>query len=68
VASVVGIGGTAGAIGAMLMAKYAGWVLDSLGSYTPIFAVAGAVYLGALAAIQLLSPRMEMTELSKRAM
>jgi MFS transporter, ACS family, hexuronate transporter len=68
VASVVGIGGTAGAIGAMLMAKYAGWVLDSLGSYAPIFAVAGVVYLVALGTIQLLSPRMEMIELSKRAM
>ena len=60
VASVVGIGGTAGAIGAMLMAKYAGWVLDSIGSYTPIFVVAGAAYLLALASIQLLSPRMQM--------
>ena len=64
VASVVGIGGTAGAIGAMLMAKYAGWVLDSIGSYTPIFAVAGAAYLLALAAIQLLSPRMDTAALS----
>jgi ACS family hexuronate transporter-like MFS transporter len=58
VASVVGIGGTAGAIGGMLMSKYAGWVLDSIGSYTPIFMVAGAVYFLALAAIHLLSPRM----------
>jgi ACS family hexuronate transporter-like MFS transporter len=59
VASVVGIGGTAGAIGGMLMSKYAGWVLDSIGSYTPIFMVAGAVYFLALAAIHLLSPRMQ---------
>jgi len=66
VASVVGIGGTAGAIGAMLMAKYAGWVLDSIGSYTPIFVVAGAVYLLALATIQLLSPRMDMAALGAR--
>jgi ACS family hexuronate transporter-like MFS transporter len=58
VASVVGIGGTAGAIGGMLMAKYAGWVLDSIGSYTPIFIVAGSVYLLALAAVHVLSPRM----------
>jgi ACS family hexuronate transporter-like MFS transporter len=58
VASVVGIGGTAGAIGGMLMSKYAGWVLDSIGSYTPIFIVAGAAYFLALAAIHLLSPRM----------
>jgi MFS transporter, ACS family, hexuronate transporter len=59
VASVVGIGGTAGAIGGMLMAKYAGWVLDGIGGYTPIFVVAGTVYWLALATVQLLSPRME---------
>ncbi|GIL39068.1 MFS transporter [Roseiterribacter gracilis] len=59
VASVVGIGGTAGAIGGMLMAKYAGWVLDAIGSYTPIFIVAGTVYLVALLVIHLLSPRYE---------
>jgi ACS family hexuronate transporter-like MFS transporter len=59
VASVVGIGGTAGAVGGMLMAKYAGWVLDAVGTYTPIFVVAGAAYWLALAALQLLSPRMD---------
>jgi MFS transporter, ACS family, aldohexuronate transporter len=57
VASVVGIGGTAGAIGGMLMAKYAGWVLDSMGSYTPIFIVAGTVYAAALIVLHALSPR-----------
>ena len=57
VASVIGIGGTAGAIGGMLMAKYAGWVLDSVGTYTPIFIVAGSVYLLALVALHGLSPR-----------
>jgi MFS transporter, ACS family, hexuronate transporter len=67
VASVVGIGGTAGAIGGMLMAKYAGWVLDELGSFTPIFVVAGAAYLLAFAAIQLLSPRMSLVRLPERA-
>ena len=59
VASVVGIGGTAGAIGGMLMAKYAGWVLDSMGSYTPIFIVAGTVYATALMVLHLLSPRLK---------
>jgi ACS family hexuronate transporter-like MFS transporter len=58
VATVVGIGGTAGAIGGMLMSKYAGWVLDSIGSYTPIFIVAGTVYLLALITLHALSPRM----------
>ena len=57
VASVVGIGGTAGAVGGMLMAKYAGWVLDSIGNYTPLFVVAGTVYLLALGILHLLSPR-----------
>jgi nitrate/nitrite transporter NarK len=63
VASVVGFGGTAGAVGGMLMSKYAGWVLDSIGSYTPIFVVAGTVYLLALAVIHVLSPRMEAVRL-----
>lgn len=59
VASVAGIGGTAGAIGGMMMAKYAGYVLDAFGTYTPIFAVAGSAYLLALSLIHLLSPRLE---------
>jgi ACS family hexuronate transporter-like MFS transporter len=57
VGTVVGIGGTAGAIGGMLMAKYAGWVLDGIGSYTPIFIVAGTVYILALIFLHALSPR-----------
>ena len=57
VGTVVGIGGTAGAIGGMLMAKYAGWVLDGIGSYTPIFIVAGTVYSLALISLHALSPR-----------
>jgi ACS family hexuronate transporter-like MFS transporter len=59
VASVVGVGGTAGAVGGMLMSKYAGWVLDRLGSYTPIFIVAGMAYLTALLVFHCLSPRMD---------
>lgn len=59
VGSVVGIGGTMGAIGGMVMAKYAGYVLDSIGSYTPLFAVAGSAYFIALLAVHLLSPRLE---------
>lgn len=59
VGSVVGIGGTVGAIGGMLMAKYAGYVLDEIGTYTPLFAVAGFAYFLALLAVHLLSPRLE---------
>jgi ACS family hexuronate transporter-like MFS transporter len=59
VGSVVGIGGMIGAIGGMVMAKYAGYVLDKIGVYTPIFVVAASVYLLALLAVHLLSPKME---------
>jgi ACS family hexuronate transporter-like MFS transporter len=59
VGSVVGIGGTAGAIGGMLMAKFVGYVLDATGSYTLIFAVAGSVYIIALACVHLLTPRLD---------
>ena len=62
VGSVVGIGGMIGAIGGMAMSKYAGWVLDRIGSYTPIFVVAASAYLLALLAIHLLTPKMEPVE------
>lgn len=55
--SVVGLGGAAGAVGSMLMAKYAGWVLQTLGSYTPIFVVASCTYLVALLVVHLITPR-----------
>jgi ACS family hexuronate transporter-like MFS transporter len=60
VASVVGIGGTAGAVGGMLMAKYAGWVLERSGSYTPLFTVAACVYILAVITLHMLSPRLKM--------
>jgi len=59
VGAVIGIGGTVGAIGGALMSKYAGDVLDRLGTYTPLFVVAGAAYFLALLSVQLLSPRLE---------
>lgn len=58
VGTVVGIGGAAGAIGGMAIAKYAGWVLDRIGSYTPIFIVAASAYLIALLVVHILSPRL----------
>jgi ACS family hexuronate transporter-like MFS transporter len=59
VGSVVGIGGTAGAIGGMLIAKFIGYVLDISDSYAPIFAVAGGSYFLGIIALHLLSPRLE---------
>ena len=58
VGSVIGIGGTAGAVGGMIFSLYVGQVLERLGSYTLIFGVAGSVYLIALVIIHLLSPRL----------
>jgi len=63
VGSVVGIGGMIGAIGGMVMSKYAGFVLDKLGTYTPIFVVAASAYTLALIAIHLLSPKLEPVKL-----
>lgn len=59
VASVVGFGGTAGAIGGMLMAKYAGYVLENTGSYITIFLAIGSLYLIALLIIHMILPRLE---------
>jgi len=64
VGSVIGIGGTVGAIGGMIMAKYAGFVLDRNGSYTPLFAVAGSAYFLALGAVHFLSPQLKPAELA----
>src|SRR5437899_1290731 len=59
VGSVVGIGGMAGAVGGMLIAKVVGYVLQWTGSYLPIFIMAGSAYLTALLFIHLLAPKLE---------
>jgi MFS transporter, ACS family, hexuronate transporter len=58
VGSVIGIGGTAGAIGGMIFSLYVGQVLERIGTYTLIFLVCGSLYLIALLIIQLLTPRL----------
>ncbi len=58
VGSVIGIGGTLGALGGMLFSLHAGDVLQRLGTYTPLFALAGAAYFLALLSVHLLSPRL----------
>ena len=58
-ASVIGIGGTVGAVGGMLMAQATGFILTATGNnYQIIFAICASAYLVALLAIQLLSPRL----------
>lgn len=59
VGSVVGIGGTVGAIGGMGMALFTGYILDATGNnYSVLFAIAGSAYFLALGAVHLLSPRL----------
>jgi ACS family hexuronate transporter-like MFS transporter len=58
VASVVGIGGMAGAVGGMLIAEIVGHLLQWTGSYMIPFFMAASAYLIALLLIQLLSPKL----------
>ena len=59
VGSVVGIGGMMGAIGGMIIAPLVGYILQTTGSYVPIFIIAASAYLLALLIIHLLAPRLE---------
>jgi len=58
VGSVVGIGGTAGAVGGMFIAMLVGAVLQATGSYVPVFVLAGSAYLLALGIIHVLVPKL----------
>jgi ACS family hexuronate transporter-like MFS transporter len=63
VGSAIGLGGFAGGIGGMIMAKSTGLVLDATdGNYTYIFAACTTVYFLAVLAIHLLSPRLARVE------
>ncbi len=63
VASVVGIGGSGGAVGGMFIATFTGWLLQLTGSYLPVFILAGCVYALALSLIHFLAPRLEPAEI-----
>lgn len=65
VASVVGLGGTFGAIGGMFIATATGFILEFTGSYLPIFIIAGSLYLIALLVINLLVPQIKEAEMSQ---
>jgi ACS family hexuronate transporter-like MFS transporter len=64
VGSVVGIGGFGGAVSGMLISTFTGFVLESTGSYVPIFALAGSAYLAALLVIHWLAPQLAPAVLS----
>ena len=59
VGSVVGIGGMAGAVGGMIVAKIVGYILEWTGSYFVIFIIAGSMYLLALLILHLMVPKLE---------
>ncbi|HWB83461.1 MAG TPA: MFS transporter [Bryobacteraceae bacterium] len=63
VGSVVGIGGTGGAIGGVLLQLAAGYIVELTHSYLALFIISGLAYLLALAIIQGLSPKLEMANI-----
>jgi ACS family hexuronate transporter-like MFS transporter len=67
VGSVVGFGGMFGSVGALLIAKITGYVLQRTGSYLPLFIIAGSAYLTALLIIHLLNPQLQPAQLESEA-
>jgi MFS transporter, ACS family, aldohexuronate transporter len=63
VGSVVGLGGFAGAVGGMLIAKLTGYLLEVTGTYVTVFMMAAGAYLTALVIVHLLSPKLEPVQL-----
>jgi ACS family hexuronate transporter-like MFS transporter len=59
VGSVVGIGGTAGALGGILMQLASGRIKDLTGSYLIMFLIAASVYVLSVLVIHALAPRLE---------
>jgi MFS transporter, ACS family, aldohexuronate transporter len=60
VGTVVGFGGFAGGVGGILVAEFAGRVLNADPSYyLPMFVLSGTIYLVALLVIHTLAPRLE---------
>lgn len=57
VGTVVGLGGTGGAIGGMILAVSAGYTLQWFHTYVPLFLIAGVMHPLALAALHRVIPR-----------
>jgi ACS family hexuronate transporter-like MFS transporter len=58
VGSMIGICGSGGAVGGMMVASATGFILQATGSYVPVFVWAGVSYFCALALLHLVSPRL----------
>jgi MFS transporter, ACS family, aldohexuronate transporter len=67
VASVVGLGGFAGAVGGMLIADAVGHILQWTHSYVLPFLVAGSAYLIALLALHVLAPQLQPVRIDSAA-
>jgi ACS family hexuronate transporter-like MFS transporter len=63
VGSIVGLGGTAGALGGVLFQVFTGFILQFTGSYFPLFIISGSAYLIAILIFHLLVPRMEIAKI-----
>ncbi len=59
VGTVVGLGGAAGAVGGMIIAPVAGYILQFTHSYIPLFVIAGVMHPLAIGVIQWLIPKVE---------
>ena len=59
IGSVVGLGGTAGQVGAALMTLTTGWMIATGQSFTLLFTAAGTVYLVAFGIFRLMAPQYE---------
>ena len=62
VATVVGIGGTAGSVGGVLFSIATGWILQATHSYTLLFSLAAGAYLVALLLLFLIVPKLTRIE------
>jgi MFS transporter, ACS family, hexuronate transporter len=65
VGSMVGLGGMAGAVGAMLILQLTGWILGDkpdAASFAPLFIIAASAYLVSLLILHLLVPRLEVAD------
>ncbi len=59
IGSLVGLGGMAGAVGGMLIATTAGFILQLTGSYVILFLMCGLAYLVAFGIFNVLVPKLE---------
>lgn len=67
VAAVVGIGGAAGAIGGMIIAPLAGYILQWFHTYIPLFIIAGVMHPIALGVVHWIVPKIKAISASRFA-